>query len=33
MGRPAEVTVSWFLVSFILKVNYMFANNNENIFT
>lgn len=33
MRRTEEVIINWFLVSFILRVNYMSANNNENIFT
>lgn len=33
MGGTEEVIINWFLVSFILRVNYMSANNNENIFT
>ena len=33
MGRTEEVIINWFLVSFILRVNYMSANNNKNTFT
>lgn len=32
MGRAKVVIINWFSV-FLIRVNYMSANNNENIFT
>lgn len=33
MGRAKVVIINWFSVSFLIRVNYMSANNNENTFT